>query len=333
MSINFNTLNIVFLLLFLVSCSQGSIKIPEKKLVEETSVNEFETSFFSSDVRSILIKDQTLYFTDKETCKLFITDFNLNLLETFGQKGRGPEDFLGPYHISFPKDSLIVFNDFSREFDIINSEREFLSPISLPSKGRYAGNKFFIHDNWLYFSYYTDDSSLGAINTKTGEEKFFGKIISFSNKKQERIRNNWELVKGEKTFFAVLNNLPIIKQYDFDGNLINEYNYKNLRIIKTTLERNKNKQEKLADNAYIKLVRDVYYFEHSLFILYNTREDNGKISSNIILEFKHQKDNNMQPTGYYHLSNQNSISAFAVNRDNIFAFERRKGSLIKYQKK
>jgi len=306
--------SILIIILSLNICSCKNIKYSETRLRPETVIDQLSDSSFLSDVRSIQF-DKYLHITDYGRDQLLIFDLKGRILNCLGMKGKGPGEFLGAAHLFVVNDSIFVYNDGKRSFEIFNNNKH-LKTIRLPGNIELSSSfRFFYQDGLLFFSSVSDTSSIVSFDIKSYSPKRYGKLKQFETPKQTRIRNNKHLFSDNNSLFAVSDNLPIIERYDFNGNLRDTFDYSKHPIIKRRL--NAIHELKKNPNGYSLLLQDAFYFENKLYLLLYSNLEN-KISCNDILIIANVNAN-MLIQGTYHLS-QNWYQSICVSDGFLYAF-------------
>jgi len=106
-------ITIIYLCVILAICScSKQERLPEKKLnfsfKEIGEIRENENNLM--DITDYSIHDDEIYVLDNDEGKIFHYNVKGELLDTFGNKGKGPGEFILPLNISCLKDRIIIFD-------------------------------------------------------------------------------------------------------------------------------------------------------------------------------------------------------------------------------
>lgn len=303
---------LIILNIFIYSCR--NIKYNETHLNAETVIDQLSDSSFLSDVRSIQF-DKYLYITDYGRDQLLILDLDGRIIKSLGTKGKGPGEFLGASHLFIVNDSIFVYNDGKRSFEIFTID-EHLMTVRLPGDIELSSSfRSFYKGGKLFFSSVFDSNGIVSFDINSYDTKRFGKIKQFETPKQTQIRNNKHLFSDNNYLIAVSDNLPIIERYDFNGNLLEIFDYSNHPITKRRINTIHDLQK--DPNGYSLLLQDAFYFENKLYLLLYSNSE-SKISCNDILIIANVNAN-MLIQGTYHLS-QLWYQSVCVSDGFLYAF-------------
>jgi hypothetical protein len=235
-----------------------------------------------------MVFDKYLYAADYDRDQVIILTTEGSLIKCLGVKGKGPGEFLGASQLFKHGDTLWVYNDGKRCFEVFNSDSH-LQTVKLPDNLEYPGNfKFFRRGSKLFMTSVSENHSICSFDVKTHAVWQFGDIEIFDTDKHTRIRNQKHLFATETCILAVSDNLPVIEKYDYSGTKLETYDYSQIPLVRKRL-RVIRSQSRNPD-GYSLLVQDVCYDNNNLYLLLYANNGN-RISCNNILEIN-VSDNN-----------------------------------------
>ncbi len=270
-------------LLFLVivyslfSCQHT--KVPVTLLKADWTIDQLNDSSYISDIRSMYF-DDNIFCADYDRDQIFIIDTTSRLLQIIGTKGRGPGELNGASQIITQNDTLWVYNDAKRCFEIFGSHGH-LNSIRLPEIANYPGNfKFFVKGDRIYLTSVIEGHTIISFNVRTLSLEKYGDLRIFDTKKHTEIRNQKHLFGTDTYFLAVSDNLPVIEKYDYNGTKLEVFDYSVIPIVTNRLKVIRN--ENPGPNSYCLLLHDAYFAQSKLYLLLYTNKNN-KISCQDVL--------------------------------------------------
>jgi hypothetical protein len=270
-------LSFVIIVFSLFSCQQT--KVPVDLLKADWTIDQLNDSSYISDVRSIYFDDE-IFCADYDRDQIIIIDSNSRLLKIIGTKGRGPGELNGVSQIITQNETLWVYNDGKRCFEVFGSHGH-LNSIKLPDILNYPGNfKFFVNGDMIYLTSVFEGHSIISLNVRTLSLEKYGDLRIFDTEKHTTIRNRKHLFGTENYFLAVSDNLPIIEKYDYSGTKLEVFDYSRIPIVIKRLRVIRNQNE--DPDGYSLLLQDAYFAQGKLYLLLYTNKKN-RISCHDIL--------------------------------------------------
>lgn len=322
----------IYLLFFLIyilsstSCKDDIRHLPKVNLDRELSINQFSDSSYFSDIRSLYYTNGKYYASDYQRDQIFILNNNLELLKTLGQKGKGPGELLGASNIYVNNDTIFVYNDSKRTFELFNSE-EHLKTINLLPQHRLSSDiGFAVKKGELYFSSFFSPFSISKYYYKLDSAQFFGRSKDYRTPRERRIKNKRHIHVLENRIVAIPDCQPFVELYTLKGEYINSFDLSNIRPVKKMLEyvgRNN-----YAENSYSQFFQESYVYKNNVFILITTVEENDEKFTNTLLQLELESDL-INPIRLLNLGND-WFDSFCVSDDKIIAFNGSTSNLIRY---
>jgi len=155
---------------------------------------------------------------------IFKFDDQGRFVKKIGREGQGPGEFQGPNHAVPWRDKLIVLDNFSRKFQILDPEGKYLS--SFISKSTYwdfvVSESGLIYAAPLLFPFPgKKEKDLIYVYTQEGDLKIsFGKPIYLNSNIFNKLRL---AVRKNKEILAAFDHWPEVRKYSLKGELINVY--------------------------------------------------------------------------------------------------------------
>lgn len=311
----------------LLSCNENNSKLPLHKLTVELSINRFSDSTFFSDIRSLYYHDGKFFATDNVRDNIFLLNSQLELEITLGNTGRGPGELLGASDLFLYHDSIFVLNDYNRTFEIFNRDGH-LKTIRLPHQivGLHSGYRFCVKNGKIILSNPNVSTSISKFSYTSDSIFCFGNLKVFRTEKETQVKNNRHLQMIEEEIIALPDCHPNIEIYNQSGELLVNYEFRNIDLINELLQFTENQNS--APNSYYRLFQDLYVYNNQIFILTLSLNKNGRIQCNKIIQFEMTK-NNIIPKKIFDLGD-GWFGPFCVTGEKILAFNSRTAELILY---
>lgn len=308
------------------SCKDNASHLPTVNLAIDLTISQLSDSTYISDTRSLICCNNHYYLSDYNRDQIFILDENLQLKKTLGQKGKGPGELLGASTIQVYNDTIFVFNDAKRCFELFNSE-EHLQTINLFLEDNFSSDmRFAVKNNDIYLTNPYAEHSISRYNYKSGSVQFFGKSTEYRTPRERRIKNHRHVHISDNRIIAIPNCQPFIEIYTLDGRLIASYDLSNIDKFKQNIEYIE--RNNYSENSYFNFIADSYLLDDRIFILLRTVDKSDKVFSNNILELE-INDEIISPTRLLNLGD-GWYSSFCVSNDNIVAFNNTTAELVRY---
>ncbi|MEC7755051.1 MAG: 6-bladed beta-propeller [Bacteroidota bacterium] len=222
---------IILLGTIMFACSSPDNDKKQLELIK--SIDSFNEDTFFSKVSDILSGENGLYFIDQNQAVIFQTDFDLNYQRQFGQPGRGPSEISSPLNGYIDNSGLYIYDSGNAKIIKFNPhEPENTPPIDLSFKYFDIG-QFIVEDGQVIFNSRRNTENPiivhdFAINEAT---RMFGspadKSLNVPKRHIEKLRDNLLTIYAE--------NLPVIEEYNNEGDLVNKYDFSELKIYSDLL--------------------------------------------------------------------------------------------------
>lgn len=110
----------------LVSCNLNSLTILDKDL------NRIKNSRFNLLTGITVVTDTSeLFITDHLKNCIYVMDYNINIVKTFGSLGSGTNQLNNPFNIHFHRNYLYICDGGNNRIQILNTDFEFIDTIPL----------------------------------------------------------------------------------------------------------------------------------------------------------------------------------------------------------
>lgn len=221
----------IFIIGFLVSCTNNDKKNDQPLLIEPVAVSDFEDNPEFSQFKLTCI-DSGLLVTDYNSNRIHLLGYNdLDVIKSIGQKGRGPAEFNGIYLASESDGEIFISDAGNQLVHVLDSAvLDYITSIPI----QLSSTRFSVLTDYIYSSTPISqfESTLMKIDLKSGSVTYFGERDIVSN----RMRNMYHVVTDGKKIYSVSYTEPIIKIYDLDGAMKMNYDLQNEDIRKSTID-------------------------------------------------------------------------------------------------
>ena len=322
---------IVILLVFVVfiECQDNNTPhVPVKKLMANKKINMFGDSTYFSRLDGIRSWDNKFYILHSEAQRIVVLDTNLNFITAFGQKGKGPGEFVYATNIGKHDDylyvsdvgNLSVFKNkngkycFEKEFKIsVHTTREFMC--------------FTILDEQIYTISSHETKPIQVLSLNGDKIKQFGQYVEVDSK--HYYRNLFYLDSSpEAGIVAVSHSEPIVMHFNKNGKLLNQLDLSNLEILQETIAVNREYYKTADLNSYSFLFSNICLQKNKLYLKMVLRDEKMKNTRNKILVLD-VEDNKIEPERILELEDS-FLDIICVSPDNkkLVAFDDIFGELL-----
>lgn len=273
------------LLLSFVACQTRSSKEIKSQLVVLKTIEEFSDSTFFSDVHGVFAYEKGVLLTDYKRDQLFVLDKDLDLVSTIGQKGQGPEEFLGASHLFYNGDLVFIENEMKRAFEIFTKEGQYKG--NIPHKRIAPQTRFFEYEGAIYYSPDSDEFAICKLDIKSKTMEMFGEVEPYRTKRETRIKNGRHLLHGQNKILGIREAKPIIELYDFKGKVLLHKDFSDVESVADFVKFDKLKP--IKENSYYVYNSDAYIAGNDLYVLIATVGEKGgkkRPESNTVLHFQ-----------------------------------------------
>ncbi|HCY01428.1 MAG TPA: hypothetical protein DG754_14925 [Bacteroidales bacterium] len=321
-----------YLLLFFIymlsgtSCKDDTSHLPTVNLEKDLSINQLRDSSYISDIRSLFYYNGKYYASDYKRDQILILNENLELQKILGQKGKGPGELLGASDIYVYNDTIFVFNDSKRSFELFNSE-EHLQTIDLLSQHSFSsGMRFAVNNSEIYFSSFYSQYSISRYYYKLDSAQFFGRSTEYRTPRESRIKNKRHVHVLDSKIVAIADCQPFIDVYTLAGEFVTSFDLSSIDQIKKIIEYVE--RNNYAENSYFQFFPESYVCEDNIFILITTVGKNDEKYKNTLLELELEGDA-IKPVRLLNLGD-GWFKSFCISGNKIVAFNGSTAELIRY---
>ena len=289
-----------------------------------SSFDQYPDSSYFKEISCIYYKDTKLYLFDKTRGDVAVKDLSKNTFYTVGKIGQGPSEVSSPTSFTvFPNGNIAILDEGSLSLKVFNKSG-FISSSQVPSA---TENRFFVYENNTYLTLATDTSCYVKVTPywKRGRMEgieLCGNIFHITKAlDMNLIRNRRHLVKTEKYLYAVSPSYPVIEKYELNSDkLLETYDLSEIDCIGDIWSFIC--KESLSPKSFYIFLKDVYYAEGKLYILYANWEKKYSVNHILVLDTQNQ----LTPICIYKLPG-NIYTSFAVHDTIIYAMNYEKNEI------
>ncbi|GHE66396.1 MULTISPECIES: 6-bladed beta-propeller [Roseivirga] len=320
-----------FLLLLLwtpfVSCSEEKpIPITEAKLI--TELYELNDSILFGQIGDIELHDEFMFFSDKNSNRVFVLDSNFQFLRTIGEAGSGPNEIKGIKNIAMADSTLFVQDlwggkllNYSLNGDLLKTINIKLNSGDFDVLGSDIIGKV-IGQHELPFTKYSI----------TNSKRDFGKPLI----KEDGFPDMHVRVIEQKIVTANLLNRLNVDIYDDQGILLGENSLDHIPVVQDWLAGLDIEGKINASTANTAYAQTTFYDidivdNHIFFSLPPLGSKNG-VKKNFIIEAILDKNNKITVTRKIFFEGYFAFNCFSITADlkYLIGFNSSNGSIVKY---
>jgi len=251
--------------------------------------SEAEKGVFLNGPRCLAMDSKNnVYVTDERANRIAKFDYKGSFIKYLGRRGQGPGDLSIPIFLHIDKDDVLIVGETGNmRFQLLDVEGTFLSSIKM-LKGFHSwtsgdnGEIYTIPVNWP-----EGNNLIEVINRKGDLIRGFGKPIEF--KYSGSIYNMAEIARSKDgKLYVAFRYLDIVREYDQQGNLLNEFHPEN-KLYKERAKYNIENQKRIQNKERvgffgvfnsIKVLGDHFFVLHDYpRIEISEYDPNGKLVS------------------------------------------------------
>lgn len=318
---------------FLIGClNDNTPEIPVKKLKVDKKINIIGDSTYFRMIDGIRSWDNKFYLVHAEAHQIVILDTNLNFVTAFGEKGKGPGEFVYPTDILKHKQYLYVADGGAGKVSIFQNkneqycfEKEFKTNVHTARQSMC----FTFFEGQIYTISPHESDPLQILSLNGEKLNSFGQNVNVKTK--HHYRNLFYLDSSpEAEIIAVSRSEPLIMHYNKDGKLLNQIDLSALEILQETISINRDFYKTANINSYSKLFSNICLQKNHLYLKMILRDEKMTNTRNKILVLK-IKDNKIEPEKILELDNA-SVELICVSSDNrtLVAFDDSQGELLTF---
>lgn len=320
----------IILVIALISCfgcarDTNFIDVETIVLSPIKKISEINDTTFLSLVLNITEEKGFIYFSDSKNNRIVCVDSNYKLVHHFGSPGKGPSNFIYPGGVMVNNSKLYAIDEDNNKINIYDLLGKHISNISgiVPSLGR-----FIVNDS-VYFGS-SDDIKAPIFEAHLNGElvKRFGNNNRVLNNVNENMPRKFFLETWKNQIIAICDSDPVIERYSFNGELIDSFNYSNLKYFNSFIPYVKGKQEKEIKSGLKGITSFClrsYMKEGRLYLLlggFDKSKNKEKANHILVLDVVKEK---ITPVKMLELRNDNGSDswyyAFCVVDDKLIAYD------------
>lgn len=320
----YSIIYIVLLTIYICSCTNNKgYNIPTKKIKAAKKINILGDSTYFSMIDGIRCWDNNFFIIQSEAHRIVMLDTNLHLINSFGQKGKGPGDFIYPTDLCKNNNHLYVADGGASNISIFHYRKNnyyYDSQFKMKFNSVRESMCFTIFDGQIYTISPLTDRPLQVLTLQGEAIKKFGKKIAVPTK--HYYRNSFYIDSSpEVGIIAVSRTEPIIRNYNKEGELLSQIDLSELKILQKTLEIN-NKYYETADlNSCSNIFSSICLQKDQLYVkmVFRNKEINNTRNKILVLKVK---ENKIVPEKILELENS-LIDIICVSNDHkkLIAFD------------
>lgn len=312
-------------------CHDNMTPLPRKILRDVGKIEIFGDSTYFHRIDGIHSWGNTFYLLHSEANRIIMLDTALNYVNSFGEKGKGPGQFVYPTDVVKWKDDIYISDPGKTSISIFrkkDSNYLYRTEFKASIHSLRDFQCFTICNEKLYIVTPHNERPFKILSVDGAERGSFGENVEVKTKHYFRhlfyIDSNPEV-----GVVAISQTEPILFHYDFEGNLLNKVDLSELDILQATLHRN-NEYYKNADlNSAIDLFSSVTLKRNKLYLKLELAEDDDYVNCRNKVLVLSLDNGAFKPERILELGNS-LVSAFSVNDDNskLIAYDGILGELL-----
>lgn len=310
------------IVLFIVLHSCTNDKDVSTNLNFKKDIVKYNEETFVNMVVDIKSFNKKFYVVDGEYNSLFIFDKNFQFVESIGNSGRGPEEFVSMNNVFVDKKNIYL-SDYTGNFILqyvrIDNEDNWVveRKITFPDNIRLGMGDFHYENGVFYFhSRIEQDYWIVSYDPETKRTTFFG------SRQDSNFKEHLSLVKG------LGNNLYGVPRYSDKLYNFDLENDKLVKVFDVNLPAEcTNTWEDLRNRGKNPpLFTDSYFFNKKLYIAFQdfSNQSRGLVS----VDF--DDHNNIHSTNIKHFKPKNGDDILAIDKDMIITFSMANRSIQLY---
>ncbi len=230
----------ILLIILIIGIATAGCKKPEfiDKNQDAKELSSFETlpdsSFFAA-VEEIVFADGQYYFADYKRNLVYQCTEDFQVINKFGQKGKGPGDLNGPNGINVNSQFFFVWEEFNQRISAFSKTDHSFSRI-FPNdfKGVLYSGRVIDDSLNLYCSGRSPEGPLMLINLDSKQITVFGKFTPSSDPREQRANNRYHVCQAGNFILAVHQSRSIIEVYrKATLELVETFDYSNLQVVRS----------------------------------------------------------------------------------------------------
>ena len=283
------------LLVIMLSCRSNREEIAIYEPHPFFTTDNFSDKIFVTDnIRAIIFDDNDYYFLDKKSTLVIRTDKDLNLITTYGRKGRGPGETIYMDSFAVGEENLYTEGNGNTIHIFDKNDQRYLSSIEREVKvgGVTISSRLLEKNNGLIGCFTGEYTAQG---TPVVEIDFSGNVVKASEgtvigeSEKARATTDRDIFRLKNGgFLSVVRNAPIVDLYNSDMDYIKSIDISKVNLVGERIEQIEQQKKKQENpNTVYYIVSDSYYSNDKLYLLcYSPNEAPQGVDSNTIVEME-----------------------------------------------
>ncbi|MCF8242020.1 MAG: 6-bladed beta-propeller [Melioribacteraceae bacterium] len=260
-----NTIVIVFVAVLITNCNKHGANVQTTILVDSINVIKGITPNYMYNVEDIFIADDKLAICDAGNQRVIIMDFPIGKEPqplVFGQKGRGPGEFVDPNAVVIRNSYIFIADRVARRLSIFDSEGNYINAINQRVFLNFAVNSH----NSIFIPNVDEKFLLSEYDWNGNLLSNFAEKLEFENENMTTNHNYSNiLIDKSDNIYVIFFDYPVIRKYNRDKKLVWETDLKILDEIYDAYLMNLEKIKK-EPFALFGLLKDVSIDNKFLYI-------------------------------------------------------------------
>ena len=259
----------VLLTVTFISCATDELKVVKYEITDVIQQLPLDTLNYFHGPHSIRVLHDTLYIADQNNNRVVILSKDFQYAKTIGQHGKGPSEFSSPSAVLPYNDSVYVFDRGNSRIQIFDKKREYVGGFNIPIYPKSMPALTNRGNILMRAMGGVDDSALFQELDPKGE---IVANIGIPSDQDNSIPFVSNLVSLETDIadnrYAAFYELPIVRKYDFKGELVWETNFNSIEPISNRAKEIED-IKKASPSMWSSLILDISLSEDRLYVLFS----------------------------------------------------------------
>ena len=326
------TIGILSLLIIFSGCSDNKeVKFNSSELTPIDTIVSVDQEFFRR-VKDIRKTDNGFSFIDRQSQTAFIVDEDFNLIKSFGERGKGPREFIGLVSAFYQNDILKMVDTETGKIISYNIKKDIITEANLKDL-TVLHTRIAYGPEDIYAQALPAQEVIKKINTASEISGSFGNAFASNEIREVFSRSHRHLVTqdGER-IYSIWYSEPVIEIYDNQGTLLQTYDYVNSGYFDERLKYVREQVAKDPNNRFstYTLFEDAYINSNRLYVLFAGAGKDSKITCNEVMVFE-LVENELKPLKQIVLKGSNMYGSICIWEEGILAFDNVSGAFHLYK--
>lgn len=325
------SIGIISLLIIFSGCSGNKeVKFISTELTPIDTMVSVDQEFFRW-VKDIRKTENGFSFIDRQNQTAFIVDKDFNLIKSFGEKGKGPREFIGLVSAFYQNGNLKMIDTETGKIISYNIKKDIITEANLKDL-TVLHTRIAYGPEDIYAQALPAQKVIKKINTASEISRSFGNAFDSDEIREVFSRSHRHLVTQDGArIYSIWYSEPVIEIYDKQGTLLQAYDYVNSGYFDERLKYMREQVAKDPNNRFktYTLFEDAYIYENALYILFAGSDNNNRYTTNEIIVFDLRSDQ-LQPLKKITLKGSKAYGSICVWEDGIVAFDNTSGAFHLY---